>query len=276
MINPNSLKIGCLSWTYPDWVGPFYEVGTKSSDYLELYSRVFDTVEVDSTFYRTPSASTLKQWKEKTPDDFTFSTKLSKKITHSAKGADTTKEFSYFQKTMRNLGHKLACIVAQMPPHFKFETGLERLKDFLSQADPEIRLAIELRHKSWYNEETYNLLRKHKVSLVWAVNEFVEKDVEPIATTDFVYLRFRGEFNEFTKFDRVQKEKPQALRTWWENLAPLLEKREIGRAYALLSNHFEGFAPATANRFREIAGLKPIDWKQRMKKDEKNLSSFQM
>src|SRR5579862_5692832 len=107
MINPDSLKIGCLSWTYPDWVGPFYEVGTKSSDYLELYSRVFDTVEVDSTFYRTPSANTVKQWKEKTPEDFTFSAKLSKKITHSAKGTDTTKEFSYFQKTMRNLGHKL-------------------------------------------------------------------------------------------------------------------------------------------------------------------------
>jgi uncharacterized protein YecE (DUF72 family) len=268
-----SLKIGCLSWTYPDWVGPFYNEGAKPSNFLELYSRVFDIVEVDSSFYRTPSVETVRQWAEKTPEDFVFTTKLSKKISHGAKGKDTSNEFAYFQKVVQNLGSKLGCIVIQMPPYFKLETGKERLKEFMSQMDPKIRFAIELRHKSWYNESTYNVLRDHNVSLVWAVNEFVE-NAEPIATSDFVYLRFRGEFNEFKKFDRVQKDKTNVLKEWWNNLSPLLESGQLNKAFVLLSNHFEGFAPATANRFREIAGLRPVDWKERMKASQPNLASF--
>jgi uncharacterized protein YecE (DUF72 family) len=271
----NSLKIGCLSWTYPDWVGPFYKEGTKPSDFLELYSQAFDIVEVDSTFYRTPTSDTVRQWVEKTPEDFVFTTKLPRKISHSAKGADTSKEFAYFQSVVRNFGAKLGCIIGQMPPHFKFETGIERLKQLLSQIDPKLRLAIELRHKSWYNDETYKLLRDNKVSLVWAVNEYVEQNIKPIATTDFVYLRFRGEFNEFKKFNRVQKQKTEVLRLWWENLSPLLERMEIKKAFVLLSNHFEGFAPTTANSFREIAGLQAIDWKEKMMSSQPSLGSYQ-
>jgi uncharacterized protein YecE (DUF72 family) len=261
MSRAGELKVGCLSWSYPDWAGSFYEKGTKSSEFLSLYSRVFDIVEVDSTFYRTPSAETVRQWKEKTPRSFMFATKLPKKISHAAKGKDTSEEMDLFQKTMKNFGEKLGCIVAQMPPYFKADKGFEKLEDFLSRIDTTVRFAVELRHASWYSQRTYDLLRDHKVCLVWAVNEFVETNLEPVATADFIYLRFRGEFNEFKRFDRSQSDKSQILKKWWDNLKPLLDERQIQNAFVLVSNHFEGFAPVTANRFREIAGLKPIEWK---------------
>jgi uncharacterized protein YecE (DUF72 family) len=265
MIRPNQLKVGCLSWTYPDWAGSFYPKGTKSSDYLEFYSSVFDIVEVDSTFYRTPTVETIRQWKQKTPLDFTFTVKLPQRISHAARGKDTSHELAYFQSVVKNLGGKLGCVVAQMPPHFKLEKDLERLKELISQMDPAIRLAVELRHKSWYDEAVYDFLNERKVSLVWAVNEFVENDVEPIATADFLYLRFRGEFKEFNKFDRVQKEKTVVLKKWWDSLSQLLDKKEAERAFVLISNHFEGFAPETARRFRMLAGMDTVDWKAQSK-----------
>ncbi len=268
------LKVGCLSWTYPDWKGSFYQNGTSPGDFLRIYSRTFDIVEVDSTFYRTPSENTVRQWRESTPKNFTFTVKVPKTISHSAKGRDTSREFAYFQKTVRNLEEKLGCVVVQMPPHFKFETGLDRLKEFISQIEPGVRCAVELRNKSWYNEETYRILRDRSVCLVWAVNEFVE-DFLPVATTDFVYLRFRGEFNEFKKFDRTQKEKSEVLRKWWERLGPLIETKDIQNAYVLMSNHFEGFAPATANRFREIAGLSSVVWKQNTSKSADDFGTLQ-
>jgi uncharacterized protein YecE (DUF72 family) len=271
-----SLKVGCLSWTYPDWVGSFYNAGTKPADFISIYSRIFDIVEVDSTFYRVPSVATVKQWKEKTPDDFTFTIKVPKAISHSAKGSDVSKEFAYFQKTMLNLGDKLGCIVLQMPPHFKYETGVERLRSFLSHLDPKLRCAVELRNKSWYNEEAYKLLKRNNVCLVWAVNEFVEDDIQPVATSDFVYLRFRGEFNEFKKFDKAQSDKSEVLKKSWLNLEPIIKSGKVEKAYVLLSNHFEGFAPTTANRFREIAGLEPVDWKGKMKEIEQNRGSLEV
>jgi uncharacterized protein YecE (DUF72 family) len=268
------LKVGCLSWTYPDWKGSFYDKSASPSDFLRLYSRVFDIVEVDSTFYRTPSENTVRQWRDSTPKNFTFTVKVPKTISHSARGKDTSKEFAYFQKTMSNLGEKLGCVVVQMPPHFKFETGLDRLKEFISQIEPGVRCAVELRNQSWYNEETYRLFRDRGICLVWAVNEFVE-DFLPVATTDFVYLRFRGEFNEFKKFDRIQREKTEVLRKWWDRLNPLIEGKEIQNAFTLVSNHFEGFAPATANRFRELAGLRPVEWKQNLGKSANDIESLQ-
>jgi uncharacterized protein YecE (DUF72 family) len=274
-MNPDVVKVGCLSWTYPDWAGSFYPDGTKPADYLQFYSSIFDIVEVDSTFYRTPNVQTIKQWKEKVPERFTFAVKLPKKITHSVKGAETAKEYGFFQRVIGNLGDHLGCVVAQMPPYFKFETGVERLKQIISDTDHGIRLAVELRHKSWYNAETYALLRKHGVCLVWAVNEYVEDELQPIATTDFVYLRFRGEFNEFSKFDRLQSDKSGVLGSWWKNLEKVIESGKIAKAYVLVSNHFEGFAPSTANRFLEIAHMKKADWSEKKGKSDDQLHGFE-
>ncbi|MFQ5999050.1 MAG: DUF72 domain-containing protein [Candidatus Bathyarchaeia archaeon] len=76
------LRVGCGGWSYSNWVGPFYPTNTSSLDYLKLYSRVFDIVEIDSSFYRNPSPRQVSHWRNSTPDDFLFSAKLPKSITH--------------------------------------------------------------------------------------------------------------------------------------------------------------------------------------------------
>src|SRR5580704_5735746 len=185
------IRFGCLSWTYPDWIGSFYPSGTRSSEFLRLYSKIFDLVEIDSTFYRTPSPSTVKQWREKTPQEFLFTSKLPGKITHELKLTGIDHELERFEKTIGGLEGKLACIIAQLPPFSKFETDFQKLEAFLGMTNPRIRYAIEFRNKSWLRDETYSLLSRKKACLVWTVQHRMD-ELPPKVTTDFVYLRFMG------------------------------------------------------------------------------------
>ncbi|MGI0079357.1 MAG: DUF72 domain-containing protein [Nitrososphaerales archaeon] len=255
------IRTGCISWTYSDWLGSFYPEGTKTADYLTLYSRAFDIVEIDSSFYRIPKPSTVAQWKVKTPSNFLFTVKLPKKMTHEAKLKGISNSLEYFQKVIKPLGPRLACVIAQMPPSFKFDSGIEQLGEFLDSIDGSIRYAIEFRHDSWLKQETYDLLKAKKVCFVWSMNEYVD-DLPSEVTTDFLYLRFMGEYSEFAKFDRLQKDKSDILESWWKNLEEKLGS--IRQAFVLMSNHFAGFAPDALNQFRAAAGMEEIDWKAKM------------
>ena len=262
MVELSSIRVGCISWTYPDWQGSFYPQGAKSADFLSLYSKAFDIVEIDSTFHKVPTFATVKQWKEKTPSNFLFTAKLWEKITHGSRLKDVSENLKSFETTIKGLGPKLACIIAQLPPNFKFEKSFDLLSNFLDEVDPNIRYAIELRDASWYRAETYNLLRLKRASLVWSVQERTKGLVKPEVTTDFLYLRFMGQFREFTRFDHVQKEKTSILEEWVLKLKDVPES--VGQVYALMSNHFEGFAPSSSNSLRKILSLPVIDWKEKM------------
>ena len=203
----------------------------------------------------------VKQWVERTPDNFLFTVKMPKKITHEAKLKNIEKELDYFESTIRVLGPKLACVIAQLPPSIKYDLGLDALKEFLDLTDPKVRYALEFRHDSWLRNETYDILKDKRACFVWSVSEHVES-LPPEVTADFVYLRFMGEFREFTKFDRIQKDRTEILGTWWKNLEKV--SGSLSKAFVMASNHFAGFAPATVNQFRKIAGLDEPDWNERM------------
>ncbi len=262
MIDLSSLRIGCISWTYPDWQGAFYPEWTKPSEFLSLYSRVFDIVEIDSTFYRTPNPSTVKQWRDKTPPNFLFTAKIPKRITHDSAMRNVSGNLKSFENVLKGLGTKLTCMIAQMPPNFKFDRGFDLLDKFLEEVDPNIRYAIEFRDVSWFREETYNLLERKHACLVWSVSQSTKRKNPIEVTSDFLYLRFMGRFAEFSKFDRVQKEKTSILKEWLDNLKA--SPNRVKQVYVLMSNHFEGFAPATANSFRKLLGLQEINWKEKM------------
>ncbi|MFI5421578.1 MAG: DUF72 domain-containing protein [Nitrososphaerales archaeon] len=254
---PGGIRFGCLSWTYPDWLGSFYALGTKPSEYLSVYSRVFNLVEVDSSFYRTPSPSTVKQWREKTPANFRFTAKLPGKITHELRLAGIDQPLERFEKTMTELQDKLACVIAQLPPNSKKENDFSKLESFLEKTNPRIRYAIEFRNKSWLAEETFSLLSKKKVCFVWSVTERMD-DFPPRLTTDFVYLRFMGKYGEFKKFDRIQKDRTELVEKWWNNLKGSVES--VTQAFVLVSNHFSGFAPDTVNQIRKLADYEKLEW----------------
>src|SRR5512146_225954 len=115
---PGRIRIGTQGWAYDVWVGPFYPAGTRSADYLTVYARGFETVEVDSTFYAIPATKTVRGWAQRTPDDFVFSLKLPQEITHERRlrnVEDLTEEF--FERA-RELGKKLGPILIQLGPDF--------------------------------------------------------------------------------------------------------------------------------------------------------------
>jgi len=248
-------RIGTSGWSYKDWVGPFYPSGTEAKDYIKLYSRAFDCVEVDSSFYRIPSPAMVSQWKSATPIGFTFSPKLPKKITHENKLENFESTLLYFYSVFSKLGDKLGPIVAQLPPSIKVDKHKAAMEKFVSSLEPRFRHAIEFRHKSWFTPETYKLLEKNNVAMAWSINQYLR--TPPEVTSDFVYLRMVGT-REITEFNGIQKDMREEMERW---VTELKEKRaSIRDGFVFFNNHFAGFGPESANEFRRLLGMIAVDW----------------
>ena len=264
-----STRIGCSGWSYDDWVGPFYPANTKPDEYLKLYSRIFDTVELDSTFYRVPSAQMVNQWYTNTPDQFLFCPKVPKRITHDLHLENSTQYYDHFSKRMSALKEKLGPILLQMPPSFKYQKHREQLAHFLNSLDHHNRYAIEFRNESWFNSEVQKLLSESRVCQVWSINQYLT--TPPTLTADFVYMRFVGD-RTIDRFDKIQKDQSQVMETWSKSISQAPDSRE---KFVLFNNHFAGFGPGSANEFRRLMGLAQLDWSN-LKKDsaQKSMLDF--
>ncbi|QQG48146.1 MAG: DUF72 domain-containing protein [archaeon] len=250
------LRIGCSGWSYKDWLGVFYPKGLQPKDYLANYSKVFNCVEIDSSFYRVPNAFMITQWRNNTPPGFLFSPKLPKKITHEAKLKGFGTSLTYFYSVVSKLGDKLGPIAIQLPPSVKLSTHLEAMKDFLGQLSPEFKHAIEFRHKSWFTPEVYSMLKKENVAMIWSLNQYLE--TPPEVTADFAYVRMVGD-REITEFSGTQKDRGEDMKRWAESVKENAGKFESG--YVFFNNHFAGFSPESANEFRRLLGLIELEWK---------------
>ncbi len=251
-------RIGCSGWSYKDWVGSFYPKDLSPSDYLVFYSRVFDCVEIDSSFYRIPLPGMVDSWKKSTPENFLFSPKLTKKITHENKLENYLAPLERFYEVMARFGEKIGPILVQLPPSIKAKTHRSLLEDFLSELDVRrFRHAIEFRHRSWFETGTYKLLEKYGVALCWSQNQYLSTPNE--VTSSFVYLRMVGE-RDITDFSKIQKDRHEEMKAW---LGKLSEKGSLyDEAFIFFNNHFAGFGPASVNEFRRLSGLMEMDWSQ--------------
>lgn len=236
--------IGCSGWAYDDWVGPFYPVGTPPADFLSRYARVFRTVEVDSSFYRAPSPFLVRRWAERTPDAFRFALKLPRELTHetsSSGGSEVLGPFLESLEPLRSRG-KLGPLVLQFPGSFRStSTDTARLANLLEAIPREYALAVELRHRSWWTEETRTLLEGRGAALVWSV--VPQTRPPPWVTGEFLYARFIGD-RALTRFDRIQRDaRPEieSMRRLFES-----EGRSAGTVYVFSNNHFMGFGPGTS------------------------------
>ena len=137
------LRIVFSGWSYKDWQGIFYPKGLPAKDYLSHYSRVFDCVEIDSSFYRIPNQFMVTQWRNNTPDGFLFSPKLPKKITHENKLKNSESTLVYFYSVLSKLKDKLGPITIQLPPSIKLSTHGDTMKEFISQLSPEFKHAVQ-------------------------------------------------------------------------------------------------------------------------------------
>jgi uncharacterized protein YecE (DUF72 family) len=187
------IHIGTSGWHYKHWKGTFYPADTRDAEQFEYYSGIFDTVEINNSFYRLPPPGTFTTWKKTSPPKFLFAVKASRFITHMKKlKLDGRSMRKFFVRTAR-LEKKLGPILFQLPPTWKINT--ERLETFLSHLPKGQRYAFEFRNHSWYDEAVYDLLKKHNCA--FCIYE-LEHHISPLqVTADFVYVRLHGPGNKY-------------------------------------------------------------------------------
>jgi len=233
-------------------------------DYLGFYSTKFDTVEVDSTFYRCPSKEMVSNWGLRTTEGFLLSSKVPKTITHEKILMDCDVEFETFVDTMDILDEKLGPMVFQFPYFNKeiFQSDvqfLSRLKVFFKNLPKAYRFAVEIRNKHWLRPKFLDLLREHNVALVLQDQSWMPRPSElferfdPI-TADFTYIRWLGDrkgIEAVTKtWDKVVVDRASELQDWVKVCHQMVRRGVTIFGYA--NNHYAGHAPATIQLFREM------------------------
>ena len=266
------IRLGTSSFTADGWNGAFYPKGMKSSDYLGYYSRRFDTVEVDSTFYRCPTIEAVRSWALKTPPGFIFSLKIPQTITHQKILVDCETEFEEFVGAAHVLGEKLGPMVFQFPffndsvfsSPVQFES---RLKAFFGKLPRvcDYRFAVEIRNKYWLKPRLLDVLRENNVALVLQDQSWMPrpKDLEnyDLITTDFSYIRWLGNRKDIEKLTTTWNstiiDRTADLQTWVD-VCEKIQKRGITQ-YVYANNHYSGFAPATVELFRSLCKVRGIE-----------------
>ncbi|NWF61968.1 MAG: DUF72 domain-containing protein [Fischerella sp.] len=186
--------IGTSGFSYPHWGKEiFYPNHLKSRDYLSYYSRCFNTVELNNTFYRLPKEDTLNRWCEETPPGFVFAVKGSRFITHIRRLKEPEANIRIFLERISILKQKLGPVLFQFPPSLAL--SVERLEDFLSflrtqPIIPDLRVAIEIRHPSWMISQVFKLLEGANIAL--CLSDWSTLPVQAPLTADFVYVRRHG------------------------------------------------------------------------------------
>ena len=181
--------VGTSGYNYPEWKGSFYPEKLSASKMLGYYAARFRTVEINYSFYRLPSDKAVRGWADQTPDDFVFTLKASRRITHDARLRDCQELLEVFCERARNLDGKLGMVLFQMPPYAR--KNVEVLGQFLEWLPSDIRGAFEFRHSSWLSEDVYDLLRASNNALCVTDGEKVSTPL--VATADYAYFRLRDE-----------------------------------------------------------------------------------
>lgn len=244
--------LGTMGFGYDDWQGAFYPEQMAARNYLGHYALHFNAVEIDTTFYGAPNIETIQRWYHTTPDGFQFALKTPRQITHEKSLIDVQLEMLDFIETVRGLEEKLGVILLQMPPSFA-SNNLNALAAFLEHLPKDARYALEFRHPSWYSaqDEVGKLLAQYKTA--WAATEYPGLPRRTPLTTDFMYIRWIGQHGAYDRHDHERVDKSAELEAWHEHI--LGRAVEAASLYGFFNNDYAGHAPATCNRFKEIAGL---------------------
>jgi uncharacterized protein YecE (DUF72 family) len=239
------VRIGCSGWMYDSWRGRLYPERQPKRRWLELYSERFDTVEVNSTFYRLARRSGVEGWVAQTPEDFVFAVKASRYLTHIRRFADIAEGIERFYEPLEPLldANRLGPVLWQLPENFhrddaRLGTWIEALA-----AAPSAMHTIEFRHPSWFAPEVMDALRAHGVALT--VGDHPSRPFQSYeATADWMFVRFhyghRGRRGNYSG---------RELAEWASRIASWRRDRTV---YAYFNNDWEGFAPANAVELRRL------------------------
>ena len=275
---PDDLLVGSSSFGTDDWRGSFYPAGMEPAEYLRFYATRLRTVEIDATWYSSPSRRTVEAWAEKVPDGFVFAAKAPRVITHDRYLEGCDAEWSRFLEAMDRLGAKKGPLLLQFPYVAKgkdaeeYRTGAEfrtRLAAFLPKLPAGGQFVVEVRNEKWIAEPLLELLRSRGVALAFAhyytmpsLAALLER-CDPV-TADFAYVRFLGHHREMDRqvsearaegarsrdWDRLIVDRTAETRAWVEPIRELLRRGR--RTYVYFNNHFAGFAPGSIEVFLKV------------------------
>jgi len=243
------LRFGCSGWDYQEWVGPFYRSTTESK--LAAYSRVFDTAEINSTFYRVPEKGMVLGWARYTHDEFRFAAKVPQTVTHDrlcdvALGAD--KELLAYCEIMRPLldAGKLGPLLLQLPPRLRFNES--KLREFFAILPPEFTWALEPRNKAWMVEEAFDLLAAHNLAYTIVDEPLLPPTLRVTAKT--AYVRWHGHGKDPWYDYRYSDEE---LKVWVPKVQEVAARAD--EVFGFWNNHYHGYAPENCLQVLEMLGV---------------------
>jgi uncharacterized protein YecE (DUF72 family) len=241
-VTPRPVRVGCSGWNYADWRGRVYPPGCPPRRWLEYYATLFDTVEVNSTFYRLARPAAVARWLEQTPPDFLFTVKASRYLTHMKRLTDMERGVERLYAGIAPLveSPKMGPMLWQLPERFRRDD--DRLAYALERLPPG-RHCFEFRHPSWFTSDVYGLLHTHGVALVIGHDARRPLPESPLST-DWTLIRFHyGERGRRGNYSETE------LRAW---AARIGELREAADVFAYFNNDWEGFAVRNGLRLRRL------------------------
>jgi len=258
MINMGKYYIGTSGYSYNDWVGPFYQEGTKQSDFLSYYASHFPFVELNFSYYRQPSAHMLSRMIDKTPAGFFFSIKAHQSLTHQVT-ADWGKETDTFLKGITPLltENRLAAVLLQFPYSFHYTAENRKYLADLCSRFSELPTLVEFRNREWQKEEVYNGLRERNLGLVVTDSPDLKglPFPETIVTSSYGYIRFHGRNRKNwwhgdseSRYDYLYSE--EELEEWIPKIAYILGKTTV--LFIAFNNHRKGQAVQNAIQLQRL------------------------
>jgi uncharacterized protein YecE (DUF72 family) len=231
--------IATSGWYYRDWHGTFYPKELASHKWFGHYTQHFKTVELNAPFYRWPKLATVKNWKRQAPENFRYSVKVNRIITHNKRFQGTQDLIREFYQIADVLGPKMGCFLFQLPPNFEFTS--ERLELILSQLDSTHKNVLEFRHASWWTPEVFSALKKHKIIFCSVSAPKLPRDL--VVTADTIYVRFHGPTRWF--YDPHSEEE---LASW----AQKISASGAHEAFVYFNNTADGSAVGNARALEKM------------------------
>ena len=243
--SPGHARVGCSGWSYNDWRGVVYPQELRTNQWFDHYTTMFDTVELNTTFYRLPTVRAVEQWAAAAPPGFLFALKVGAFGTHRKKLRDASSWLPNHLDRACRLGDALGPNLVQLPPRWR--RNVERLDEFLHVCDtlapPTVRWAVELRDASWLHDETYEVLARHKVAL--CIHDLLP-DHPFLLTTDWTYVRFHGPAATSRPYHGAYGSR--RLQSLVTRLAGELDSGHD--VYCYFNNDYDGHAVADATELR--------------------------
>lgn len=236
-----NILIGTSGWNYEDWEGNFYPRNIKSSKMLSFYQRYFKTVEVNNTFYQSPTKNKLMLWKRQVGNNFTFSVKANRYITHMKNLKDPEEPINKMLSTLKILKNNLGPILFQLPP--RWHINKKRLNNFLKILPPNYQYVLEFRHSSWYKSSIFDLLEKFNIA--FCMHDHKDAPSPEKITANFSYFRFHGPKGDYqTKYSKKE------VKNWAEKI-----KRIVGKnidVYVYFNNDYNSYAIKNAKQLKKL------------------------